>query len=424
MQQLNEAWEAVDRNLTAEAQPSDAGVAVPNMTTDQASIWPALPSQQSVLRKIQAALAAERFVTTASVSSVSGITDASISIWRLRTLIETRQEAWETHPGAFAPPPADCYDGDLDEVQMPVPDGEAAFTLYRADTIGREVCPDCQAGQRRCTRCFGTGHISCPTTEKCPVCSGSGTVLPRDAVSSQDFTPQPCIQCSGSGRAVCGRCRGSGYKPCWECAGRGQIPCTTCAATGTLTRVLVGSVERRWNSESQPGYAESTVAAQANRQAPSAPGEVVHKLPGNQVPAHLPPSVTAAATPLLRPRPGELLRELKLAVTPAVRVEADGADGKQTVWLVGEPPVVVAPSSEMHRMQRRRQWRIQLAKRLAPAVAAAAITFVALLLSVSLIVALPVAVVVAAVLGALLSRSLIVAARQSNGSTARPAPQP
>jgi DnaJ domain len=416
MKQLNEAWQTLSTTKGSPGSAPEPTSPVPTTSGAPTMLpWPTSPTEEQALRLVQAHLCAERFVTANAVTTITGVTDASIPTWTLRTLIEGRHEDWTTFPGEFAPAPAECYDGDLSGVDLPDATGrEEQFTIFRNDSLSRNACPDCKGGQRRCPRCVGLGRVICPKTETCSVCSGRGTTVTYAANATAQT--QACVRCSGTGQATCHRCQGSGFRPCWECAGRGQIPCRTCQATGMLTNVLVGTITRSWHTESLPGYDAESLAAQASVHAAKAAGVVTAQVDPALIPGDVPAAVVTAVTPMLSRRSGELRRSLVLEVTPAVRVEADGADGAQTVWLVGNPPTVTVPASEQHRKQRRSGWLQQVGIRIVLAVVAGAAAFGLLVLVVAALLAVIVGVAVSVLLGLLFCRPLISTARKSNAS--------
>lgn len=98
-----------------------------------------------------------------------------------------------------------------------------------------------------CVFCNGQGYIYNPSSAKCPVCKGSGSVT---------FFEPPvvkCAYCKGKGRKdttaylTCTVCKGKGLVPvkepielCSACQGKGyctedRLPCTLCKGKGVIT---------------------------------------------------------------------------------------------------------------------------------------------------------------------------------------------
>lgn len=84
---------------------------------------------------------------------------------------------------------------------------------------------------RKCPRCDGLAEIPCPTCQghtsvACKKCDGSG-LAPR------------CTRCTGTGLMTCSKCKGTGElkgAACPECKGETMILCTTCRGEGAVAR--------------------------------------------------------------------------------------------------------------------------------------------------------------------------------------------
>ncbi len=425
MQQLNEAWATVQAaapTFPTGGAPSPAGEGKDPLAPERPLPWPRLPNSAQVKEAILQHLRTERFVTRNAVSTVTGVEDASAASWSLQTLIESRAEEWQTQPGEFSPADDALYDGSIGQVEMPAPSGSTQrITLYQRGSLSRQTCPDCEHGQRRCQACVGRGEVPCPTTAKCPVCSGSGQVQAHRPDSGGAYNYVACTRCSGSGNGVCPRCQGSGWKPCPVCGHRGYANCHNCRATGVLTRVLVGTVDRQWRQEVQAAFAAPSPAAQASELASEGTrGTIIAEVDPELMPTDLPQPVLEAATPLLHTRDGELMRRLSLTVLPAVRAKAQGSDGLQTVWLLGSPPTAVAPGTEARRRSRRNRWLAMIASRaLLAAMTGAALGWV-LALRFAVVLALASGVVAATVVGVVLVRPLLDSVRTDRDAKADP----
>ena len=96
----------------------------------------------------------------------------------------------------------------------------------------------------RCDKCAGGGRTSCPTTERCGRCSGSGQRDRNEECRQCDgngevrqagfmsFEKQRCMTCSGRGKirtmGPCDRCAGRGQQTCGKCGGSGSVTCGQC----------------------------------------------------------------------------------------------------------------------------------------------------------------------------------------------------
>ena len=442
MQQLNEAWFVLRRSAWPAAEvlpgegstasgPSDLRVPAPNDAAEPAPghaaptgggdlLWPEMPTEVEVHRMVAEQLAKERFVGPDSITGVTEVTGASIATWRLSSLVERRSESWSTFPNEFAPPDAALYDVALNAVALPDPSGRNEhFTRYRTGTLSREACPDCQGGTRRCQTCSGAGSTSCRTTTVCSECHGSGRVTPVAPYGAAASGPvagqvldERCPACGGRGKVACPRCAGTGRVPCETCAGRGRVPCETCQGSGELTRVLVGTVDRTWQSDSEPGYGPQALAAEAAQLADGyTQGVQATVVDPRRLAPGLPQPVVAALPRLMSRAPAALRSQVEISVIPTVRAAATGRDGTQTVWLIGLPPKLVAPATEEHRLARRNRWLTQMATRGVAAVAAAVLVGSVLTRLVATPLAVVLAVLVALLVGVLLARPQLEAAR-------------
>jgi len=88
-------------------------------------------------------------------------------------------------------------------------------------------------------------------------------------------------------------------------------------------------------------------------------------------------------------------------VAPAATATAtaNGADGTQTVWLIGEPTNVYAPATEQHREVRKRAWRKAIGIRVALALVLGLVVLAATAPFSGILIAIIAAFVVAMVAG-------------------------
>lgn len=103
---------------------------------------------------------------------------------------------------------------------------------------------------------------------------------------------------------------------------------------------------------------------------------------------------------------GQIGRRLTLSVSPAATATANGSDGTQTVWLIGEPANVYASVTEQHREVRRRAWRKAIGARVALSLILGLLVLAATVPFGSTIIGIIVALIVAIVAGAVSVRMI------------------
>jgi len=379
------------RIMTTEAPPS---------AKTAASIWPITPTGEELLSRAREVLSNEDFVDTHSIDQLRDVEDASFATWTLSWETESRAEQDKTFPGEFESqfetPKLSIYNGPFSTTHLPViPEAGQTLTFYQDGSRSQHACPRCEGGRCRCIICAGTGYRTCRTSVECPLCHGSGTQI----ITAPSGGEQTCVNCGGAGTSICPKCHGSGRARCNACAGQGWTPYGECRATGILTQITVGTVSRESETRSEPAYGPNTAAEQAHTLLPTPPETKSYGFDPDVPATDLPSEVLGAPQDLFQSQPGQIGRRLRLSVAPAATATANGADGTQTVWLIGEPADVYAPATEQHREVRKRAWRKAIGIRVALALVLGLVVLAATAPFSGILIAIIAAFVVAMVAG-------------------------